>query len=70
MGLRVKLDTAMHIVVACSVLHNIALSHNDVVEDLPDIEVPTEVDAVLAQAGGSNENVSVRSALLITHFNQ
>lgn len=70
MGLRVKLATTMNIIVSCVVLHNIALSHNDVLQDLPVIELPAETEvSVELQPNGENENFSVRSALLITHFN-
>lgn len=73
MGLRVKLDTVMNIIVACAILHNLAISHNDIMDDLPEtatleyVEVPTDTSHVEGSSQ-RNENFSVRSALLITHF--
>ncbi|XP_050518088.1 putative nuclease HARBI1 [Diabrotica virgifera virgifera] len=68
MGLQVNLDTAMNIVVACAVLHNIALNYNDNIEDMIDIEaaIPEEMHEI----AGRNENATVRSSLVATHFNK
>lgn len=72
MGLRVKLDTAMNVIVACAILHNIAISHNDLTDNLPEIPTLEDVEIPTLQpyevSSQRNENFSVRSALLMTHF--
>lgn len=64
----VKLETSMSILVGRAVLHNIAINNNDIIEEMDDNM--DEPDAGASHnAGGTNENTSVRSALLLTHFN-
>lgn len=41
MGLRVKLETTLHIIIATAILHNIAISMND---NIPDDHVENEMD--------------------------
>lgn len=41
MGLRTKLETTLHIIVATAILHNIAISMND---NIPDHHVENEID--------------------------
>lgn len=69
MGLRVKLETTMSIIVSCCILHNIAIDNNDNIDDEfdEDCNLP-EVNEANVQ--NSSENTYVRTALLLSHFRQ
>lgn len=69
MGLRVKLPTSMNIIVACCVLHNLALNHNDHIEDATNSSLELDEQEDTGPNSVINENTSVRSSILLTYFN-
>ncbi|XP_045541906.1 putative nuclease HARBI1 [Papilio machaon] len=66
-GMGLKLKNVPPVIVACAVLHNIALSQNDAVleEDTDDITEESVDQPISIQ---SNQNFIVRTTLIDTHF--
>lgn len=70
LGLRTSVDTTLTIIVACCVLHNLAINMND---EVPDQEIDYDVEIEPFEAAnyeGHNNNFAVRNALLINNFQQ
>lgn len=72
LGLRNAIQTTLHIIVACAVLHNIALDLNDDIEDIPGEGYNPEDDVVINEPANAhqNENTAVRDAIVATIFNR
>lgn len=70
MGLRVKLDTTMNIIVSCCILHNIAVDQNYVIDE-HELAIDMDQPELIQRAPPNivNENTSMRASLLVTHFN-
>lgn len=64
------METTLSIIVACCVLHNLAIQGNDDQPPIdPEVAVPQQVE--VEENGhdrGLNENTAVRTALIRTHF--
>lgn len=70
LGLRTKMNTTLATIVACAVLHNIAIFTNDNEPPRdPDVEVPQELEIEPVHRNNNiNENTAARTALIRTHF--
>ena len=71
-GLRTKMDTTLATIVACAVLHNIAIMAKDDEPPVdPVVHIPQEVEVEPAhiRENHHNENTAVRTVLIRTHFN-
>jgi hypothetical protein len=68
-GLRSKMQTTLTIIVACCVLHNIAILANDDEPPVdPEVVVPPQVEVEPGDIRNNNENTAVRTALIRAHF--
>ncbi|KAJ3665528.1 hypothetical protein Zmor_001020 [Zophobas morio] len=71
-GLRTKMETTLTTIVACCVLHNLAIIANDEEPPRdPEIVLPPEVNEIHVQNNVrifNNENSAVRTSLIRTHF--
>ncbi|XP_031358099.1 putative nuclease HARBI1 [Photinus pyralis] len=63
-GFRCRLERALAIVVACCVLHNIAIAQGDIIEDF-NVDLPEELEAPIVDV---DDDSSVRTALVNTVF--
>lgn len=69
LGMRLKINTVQSVIVACSVLHNIAINNNDLIPiDNSDIQLPDEVleNTHVIQ----NHQNNARARLLNEYFSQ
>lgn len=71
-GLRNNIQTSLHVIVACAVLHNIGFLYNDEPFELDDMDYNPDNDDLNVPPANrfQNENTAVRDALVMTVFNQ
>ncbi|XP_044764245.1 putative nuclease HARBI1 isoform X1 [Coccinella septempunctata] len=66
-GLRNKLSTSLTIIIACCVLHNLALSVNDTVDTLEELPENFEESDIVHHDQGQ-QNTAIRNALIADLF--
>jgi hypothetical protein len=74
-GIRINLELGVATIVACCVLHNIAIDLGDNVDEFPEINEdndndPENADTVLNQQQNRNGNTSTREILIETFFSR
>jgi DDE superfamily endonuclease len=70
LGFRIRKSTTLICIVACAVLHNIAINLKDSAEDFPTIDTGTDVSAVMAPDAENGRNSSRRNVLINSYFPQ
>lgn len=66
-GLRLKLETSLSAIVACAVLHNIAIEHREEVppEEIPNVDYDEDI---VVEPPEQNNLITARDILLQNYF--
>jgi DDE superfamily endonuclease len=70
LGFRIKKSAVLISIVACAVLHNIAIKLKDTVEDFPDVDTGSDMPALIAPDEETARNSSRRTMLINQFFGQ